>query len=324
MDATGNDFTPEHIYRSRRAFLKAAGFVGAGSLLLAACGDDRFNLTQPPPVWTPTTVASTPPTVAATQETNVDELGDVLTPYEDVTGINNFYEFTTNKSNVKDLARDFPTSPWTVEIGGLVKNPVTMSMEDFMQFGQEERIYRMRCVEGWSMVIPWRGFELSSLLEFVEPEETARFVRFQTALDYDLMPGLTRYPYPWPYVEGLRIDEASHPLTILATGVYGEDLPAQSGGPIRLVVPWKYGFKSIKSIVKMDLVADQPLTFWTEIAPNEYGFYANVNPEVAHPRWSQATELRLGESRRRPTLLFNGYDDQVASLYEGMDLRENY
>ncbi len=312
-----DEITPEHIYRSRRAFLKAAGFVGAGSILLAACRGDEQPAAADLPSPTATPPGTTPSVVS-------DELGDVLTPYEDVTGINNFYEFTTNKTRVKELAEDFPTSPWTIEIGGLVRNPVNLSIDGFDEFGLQERIYRMRCVEGWSMVIPWNGFELSRLLALVEPTEQARYVRFETAVDFDQMPGLTRYPYPWPYIEGLRLDEARHPLTVLATGVYGSELPPQSGGPIRLVVPWKYGFKSIKSIVKIDLVEEQPLTFWSAVAPNEYGFYANVNPQVDHPRWSQATELRVGESARRPTLLFNGYEDQVASLYEGMDLRENF
>ncbi|MGD8850609.1 MAG: protein-methionine-sulfoxide reductase catalytic subunit MsrP [Anaerolineales bacterium] len=316
MDELRDEITPVHIYRSRRAFLKAAGFVGAGSLLAAACrGEEPAAEVIPSPTVMP---PGTTPGVAT------DELTDVLTPYEEVTGINNFYEFTTNKTGVKELAEGFPTSPWTVEVGGLVRNPGTLSIGDFEQFGSEDHIYRMRCVEGWSMVIPWNGFQLERFLDFVEPTDEARYIRFETVADVDNMPGLTRYPYPWPYVEGLRLDEARHPLTILATGVYGEQLPPQSGGPIRLVVPWKYGFKSIKSIIKIELVAEQPLNFWSAIAPDEYGFYANVNPDVDHPRWSQATELRLGESERRPTLLFNGYADQVASLYEGMDLRENY
>jgi sulfoxide reductase catalytic subunit YedY len=308
--------TPEYLYRSRRSFLKAAGFLGAGSFLMEACGmEDPGATAVTDPL--PTRSSSTP-------GVKTDELGDVLTPYEDVTGINNFYEFTTNKSAVKDLAQGYSTSPWTIELGGLVNNPMRISMEELLEFDPEERIYRLRCVEGWSMVIPWNGFELSRLLDLVEPTEQARYVRLQTAADVDSMPGLTRYPYPWPYIEALRLDEARHPLTILATGVYGDDLPPQSGGPVRLVVPWKYGFKSIKSIVKIDLVAEQPSTFWSQIAPDEYGFYANVNPDVDHPRWSQATELRLGESRRRATLLFNGYEDQVAPLYDGMDLRKNY
>lgn len=316
MDDSIEKITPEYLYRSRRSFLKAAGFLGAGSFLMGACGmEDTVATAVTSPM--PTRSSSTP-------GVKTDELGDVLTPYEDVTGINNFYEFTINKSAVKDLAQGYPTSPWTIELGGLVDNPMRISMEELLEFDREERIYRLRCVEGWSMVIPWTGFELSRLLDLVEPTEQARYVRFQTAADVDFMPGLTRYPYPWPYIEGLRLDEARHPLTILATGVYSDDLPPQSGGPVRLVVPWKYGFKSIKSIVKIDLVAEQPSTFWSQIAPNEYGFYANVNPDVDHPRWSQATELRLGESGRRATLLFNGYADQVASLYDGMDLRINY
>jgi sulfoxide reductase catalytic subunit YedY len=316
MHDSNLNVTPEYIYRSRRLFLKAAGFMGAGSLLMWACRTEEPGAAEMPD---PTTTRS-----ASTPGVKTDELGDKLTPYDDVTGINNFYEFSTNKSAVKELAQGYPTSPWSIELGGLVNNPLQISMEEMRAFGSEQRIYRMRCVEGWSMVIPWNGFELTRLLDLAEPTGQARYVRFQTAADVDFMPGLTRYPYPWPYVEGLRLDEARHPLTILATGVYGDDLPPQSGGPIRLVVPWTYGVKSSKSIVKIDLVAEQPLTFWSQVAPAEYGFYANVNPDVDHPRWSQATELRLGESGRRPTLLFNGYDDQVGSLYDDMDLRKNF
>jgi sulfoxide reductase catalytic subunit YedY len=310
------EITPEDLYYSRRDFLKAAGFVGVSSLFMAACGMDQTN----------SEMTASPEVAIAPEGTAVlkDELGDPLTPYDDVTGINNFYEFTMDKGDVERLAKDFPTSPWKVEVGGLVSNPLSLSSDDLLEFTHEERIYRMRCVEGWSMVIPWNGFTLSQLLDLVQPTDEAQYVRFETTLDFETMPGLNRYPYPWPYVEGLRLDEARHPLTILATGVYGNSLPPQSGGPVRLVVPWKYGFKSIKSIIKIDLVADQPATFWSTIAPNEYGFYANVNPEVDHPRWSQATELRVGESERRPSLLFNGYSDEVASLYEGMNLRNNF
>lgn len=318
IDGSRNDITPESMYRSRRAFLKAAGFAGAGSLLLAACGGEM-------PGVEPTSTAASGRSAGATPTAvRTDELDDALTSYEDVIGINNYYEFTTRKSEVDELSADFPLSPWTVEVGGLVEKPTAFTLDDLQAIDPQEHIYRMRCVEGWSMVIPWEGFGLSTLLDQVKPTDDARYVRFETALDLDSMPGLSRYPYPWPYVEGLRIDEARHPLTILATGVYGRDLPPQSGGPIRLVVPWKYGFKSIKSIVKIDLVAEQPLTFWQSIAPQEYGFYANVNPEVPHPRWSQANELRVGESGRRPTLPFNGYSDQVAALYEGMDLKKDF
>jgi sulfoxide reductase catalytic subunit YedY len=254
-----------------------------------------------------------------------DELGDPLNAYEDITGFNNFYEFTTSKTGVVDVARDFVTSPWTVQVGGLVNKPTTFDLDDIQsRFPQEDRIYRLRCVEGWSMVIPWIGFPLAKMIEEVEPQSEAQYVRFETLLDPDQMPGQKSLPYPWPYVEGLRLDEAMHGLTILATGIYGKPLPPQSGAPVRLVVPWKYGFKSIKSIVKIDLVADQPTSTWMAVLPNEYGFYANVNPNVDHPRWSQATEQRIRESGRRPTLLFNGYEEEVAELYEGLDLSVNY
>ena len=316
MGELHDEVTPEGLYHSRRAFLKAAGFVGAGSLLAAACRGEQVNPTVSP-MPTPTPKVVTPGVIT-------DELGDPLTPYEDVTGINNFYEFTLSKTAVKEKAADFDTSGWTVAVGGLVENPQTFSTDELLSFEQEERIYRLRCVEGWSMVIPWQGFPLSALLEVVNPTSEARFVRFETLLDEQQMPAASSYPFPWPYVEGLRLDEANHPLAILATGAYGKPLPPQSGAPIRLVVPWKYGFKSIKSIIKIDLVAERPLSFWSRYSYEEYGFFANVNPEVDHPRWSQATELRIGDSERRPTLLFNGYADQVAHLYAGMDLRENY
>jgi sulfoxide reductase catalytic subunit YedY len=211
-----------------------------------------------------------------------------------------------------------------VEVGGLVNNPQAFGLGDILNFEQEERIYRMRCVEAWSMVIPWNGFPLRKLLEVVEPTSEAKYVRFETLYDPEQMPGVSVSVLDWPYVEGLRLDEAMHDLTLLATGLYGKDLLPQNGAPVRLVVPWKYGFKSIKSIVKIDLVAEQPVTTWAASSPNEYGFYANVNPDVSHPRWSQATERRIGQSGRRETLLFNGYAEEVAAFYEGMDLEKNF
>ncbi|HZJ02489.1 MAG TPA: protein-methionine-sulfoxide reductase catalytic subunit MsrP, partial [Thermoleophilia bacterium] len=253
-----------------------------------------------------------------------DELGQELTSYEAVTTYNNFYEFTVDKEGVAEKAAGFVTEPWTLEVGGLVDTPRTFSMDELLTLmPEEERIYRMRCVEGWSMVIPWLGFPLRSLLEMVGPTSEARFVRFQSLDDPARLPGQKKYSYDWPYVEGLRLDEAMHDLTILSTGLYGKRLLPQNGAPIRLVVPWKYGFKSIKSVVKIELVREMPVSFWMAAGPNEYGFYANVNPEVDHPRWSQSTERRIGEFGRRDTLMFNGYDE-VASLYEGMDLRENF
>jgi sulfoxide reductase catalytic subunit YedY len=255
-----------------------------------------------------------------------DELGDPWTSFDAVTNYNNYYEFTPEKEAVAPLAKNFMTAPWTVAVGGLVSKPRTYGVEDLLaRFTQEERIYRLRCVEGWSMVIPWQGFPLASLLREVEPLSSAKYVRFETLYDPDQMPGQKNDTfYEWPYAEGLRLDEAIHDLTLLSTGLYGKTLLPQSGAPIRLVVPWKYGFKSTKSIVKIDLVERQPVSFWMAAAPNEYGFYSNVNPDVPHPRWSQATERRIGELSRRKTLLFNGYGDEVVGLYTGMDLKANY
>jgi sulfoxide reductase catalytic subunit YedY len=254
--------------------------------------------------------------------TGTDELTDELTSENDINSYNNFYEFSLGKTEVARLAQDFKTSPWTVEVGGLVDNPGTFDLDDLQTFAQEERIYRMRCVEAWSMVIPWLGFPLAALLEEVGPTSDAQFVRFETLYDPEQMPGQKSGAFEWPYVEGLRLDEAMHDLTILATGIYGKPLLPQTGAPIRLVVPWKYGFKCIKSIVKIDLVAEMPVSLWMAQAPNEYGFYANVNPDVSHPRWSQASERRIGESGRRETLFLNGYEQEVAYLYEGLDLRQ--
>ena len=253
------------------------------------------------------------------------------TPLEDVTSYNNFYEFGVGKEDPAANAHTLTTKPWTLRVDGLVARPTEFQLEDVLaSVTLEERIYRLRCVEGWSMVIPWIGFPLSDILKRVEPLGSAKFVAFETLLRPEEMPGQGAW-FPtleWPYVEGLRLDEAMHPLTILAVGLYGETLPNQNGAPIRLVVPWKYGFKSIKSVVRISLVEAQPETSWNRQNPGEYGFYSNVNPEVDHPRWSQATERPIGSgglfAKRKPTLLFNGYAEQVASLYAGMDLRENY
>ncbi len=254
-----------------------------------------------------------------------DELGDPLNDYGDITGYNNYYEFSTDKQAVAKLSQDFDTYPWQVEVGGLVNNPTTYSINDILtRFTQEERIYRLRCVEAWSMVIPWVGFPISALLEDVDPKPEAKYVYMETVLRPEQMPGQKRQTLDWPYREGLRIDEAMNPLAIFATGMYGKPLTAANGAPFRLVVPWKYGFKSIKSIVKIDLVAEMPVSTWMDAISNEYGFYANVNPEVDHPRWSQATERRVGELDRRDTLMFNGYEEEVAYLYEGMDLTVNF
>jgi sulfoxide reductase catalytic subunit YedY len=265
------------------------------------------------------------PAIPATESNKTDELGDPVNSYNDITHYNNYYEFSTDKESVAYLSEEFTTRPWSVEVYGLVNKPKTYGIDDLLKkFPQEERIYRLRCVEAWSMVIPWTGFPLASLLKEVEPTSKAKFVRFETVDRPQEMPGLGSPFYPWPYQEGLRLDEAMNDLAILATGLYGLPMPNQNGAPIRIVVPWKYGFKSIKSIVKIELVAEQPATLWSTVGPNEYGFYSNVNPDRPHPRWSQASERRIGELGRRPTLMFNGYAEQVAYLYKGMDLIKNY
>jgi sulfoxide reductase catalytic subunit YedY len=293
--------TPKPLYLTRRKFLEAAGILTASSILAACLGSDPASPSGPP----------TPGT-------------DIMTRKDLATSFNNFYEFGTSKSSVAERAKDFQMQPWQVEVGGLVRYPRIFSMEELLDnFTQEERIYRMRCVEAWSMVLPWAGFPLAQLLEVVEPLPEAKFVGFQSVYRPEEMPGQVGLEFPWPYLEGLRLDEAQHPLTLLATGLYAEPLTPQNGGPIRLVVPWKYGFKSAKALVKITLQADQPVTFWNAIAPQEYGFYANVNPAVDHPRWSQREERRIGEIGSRATLLFNGYDE-VTPIYEGMDLKVNF
>ena len=250
---------------------------------------------------------------------------DVPTPEDDVTSYNNFYEFGTGKDDPAMNAGEFKPRPWTVKVEGLCAKPGTYQLEDFLKPSKmEDRIYRMRCVEAWSMVIPWRGIPLADVLRRAQPNSQAKYVEFTTLMDPARMPGQRYRVLEWPYNEGLRLDEAMHPLAMLVTGVYGKDLPNQNGAPLRLVVPWKYGFKGIKSIVRIRFTAAMPPTSWNIAASNEYGFYANVNPQVDHPRWSQATERRIGNFRRIPTLMFNGYAEQVASLYAGMDLKRNY
>jgi sulfoxide reductase catalytic subunit YedY len=301
-----SEITPKQLYLSRRQFMKGAAALAA-TALVASCRPSE-----------PTSeIEAYLGQVSAT----TDELGDPLTEYRHVTNYCNYYEFTTDKESVAAKAANLSTSPWQVEVGGLVNNPKVYDIDDLRKFELEERIYRLRCVEGWSMVIPWVGFPLSALLAEVEPTSNAKYVRFETLYDPEQMPGQKSRLYQWPYVEGLRLDEAMHDLTILATGLYGDNLLPQNGAPIRLVVPWKYGFKNIKSIVKLDLVEEMPISLWMHASPSEYGFYANVNPEVPHPRWSQDTERRIGELSRRDTLMFNGYAEQVAGLYEGMDLQ---
>ncbi len=304
-----SEITPQKIYEGRREFIKAAGAAAllASGLLPASAARaaaPHFPGLMPSP-W-------------STRD-------EKLTPLKDVTSYNNYYEFGYDKDSPAANAGPLKTRPWSLVVDGLVKKPRTFSLDELLKLVPlEERIYRMRCVEGWSMVIPWVGFPISALLKQVEPLGSAKYLAFQTKLDKETMSG-TRLPYlNWPYAEGLRLDEALHPLAILAVGLYGDVLPNQNGAPIRLVLPWKYGFKGAKSLVRLTLTERQPVTAWNQSAPHEYGFYANVNPSVDHPRWSQAKERRIGEFLRRPTLMFNGYADQVGQLYAGMDLKKNY
>ena len=311
-DIPAAEITPKHLYLNRRNFL-----LGAGAIAGAAFAGSKIGQIVAPSstVLAGTKLEASPSSFSTTEK---------QTPFNDITHYNNYYEFSTDKYEPADLAKNFNTRPWTIKVEGLVNKPKTFDIDTLLKMHLEDRIYRMRCVEGWSMVIPWVGFPLSSLLSQVEPNSKAKFVEFTTLYDPKRYPGQQRNVLEWPYVEGLRMDEAMHPLTILAVGLYGETLPNQDGAPIRLVVPWKYGFKGIKAIVKIKLVEHQPTSTWTKAAPNEYGFYSNVNPNVDHPRWSQAKERRIGEFLKRPTLIFNGYGDQVASLYAGMDLKKNF
>jgi sulfoxide reductase catalytic subunit YedY len=305
-----SEITPQAVFRARRAWIAALGACAAlGTRRVSAQGGNAKPLAG---------VRSTVPGAIAM---------DKPTPLADVSGYNNFYEFGTDKSDPARQAHTLKTRPWTVAIEGEVKRPITLGIDDLLKLApMEQRIYRLRCVEGWSMVIPWVGYSLSELIKRVEPTGNAKFVQFVTLADRAQMPGLSSSVLDWPYVEGLRLDEAMHPLTLLAFGLYGQVLPNQNGAPLRLVVPWKYGFKSGKSLIKIRFVEQQPATSWSLAAPEEYGFYSNVNPNVDHPRWSQATERRLGEgdlfAKKRPTLMFNGYEPQVASLYAGMDLKK--
>jgi sulfoxide reductase catalytic subunit YedY len=313
-----SEITPEDRYLRRREFVRssllfAATAAGSGGALLALMG--RGRRTTPPEEGNALTIAAESP--FSTREPQ--------TSYLDVTTYNNFYEFGTDKADPSRNAHTLRTRPWTVAIEGEVDRPEILDIDRLLGlFPLEERVYRMRCVEAWSMVIPWLGFPLGDLLRRAQPTSRAKYVAFETLHDPEQMPLQRREILDWPYVEGLRLDEALHPLTILAVGLYGKTLPNQNGAPLRLVVPWKYGFKGIKSIVSIRLVESQPETTWSLAAPDEYGFYANVNPEVDHPRWSQATERRVGELARRPTLPFNGYAEQVAHLYAGLDLSRNF
>ena len=319
MHPVPSDITPQTSYQSRRDLMRQ---LAAGSAGLALAGwamrDAQAQMARPgqlPPL------ASVPTKLAGAV------VLDKTTPYKDATTYNNFYEFGTDKADPAKRAHTLKTDPWSVEIEGLVKKPARINLEDLMKWGaMEERIYRLRCVEGWSMVIPWVGYSLADLIRRVEPLPGAKFVEFVTQADPKTMPGLRSSVIDWPYVEALRMDEAMHPLTLLAFGMYGEVMPNQNGAPLRLVVPWKYGFKSGKSLVKIRFTDKQPVTSWEKSAPQEYGFYSNVNPNVDHPRWSQATERRIGEdgllAKKRKTLMFNGYEAQVGQLYAGMDLKK--
>ena len=339
-DIPSSEITPESIYRSRRNFIRDAAHVAIGAGLVAAGGvlspgaiaqstsraPADLNLASRPQ-WLARMVAAR----AAAPATGPYNTTEALTPFNDVTTYNNFYEFGTDKMDPSNRAENFPIDPWSVEVGGACGKPGKYSLEDILKpHALEERVYRLRCVEAWSMVIPWVGFSLGDLIKRFEPASDAKYVEFQTLVDRDIFPeqGSRFATIDWPYQEALRMDEAMHPLAIMAVGLYDDVLPAQNGAPLRLVVPWKYGFKSIKSIVRINFRSEMPNTTWNDLQASEYGFFANVNPAVSHPRWSQATERRLPAnqllSRRVETQPFNGYADEVASLYAGMDLRRNY
>jgi sulfoxide reductase catalytic subunit YedY len=314
-DIRSSEIIPKSRYLNRRTFL--AGMTAAG----AAAAAGAYGLRG---LISPAAAASANAKIDGIQKSPFSTT-ETITPYKDVTNYNNYYEFSTDKYEPASLAKNFRTRPWAVEIDGLVSKKQKLDIDGILKLAApEERIYRHRCVEGWSIVVPWVGFSLSTLLKKVEPLGKAKFVQFTTLDDRSQMPGLKVPVLNWPYVEGLRIDEAMHPLALLCFGMYGEALPNQDGAPLRIVVPWKYGFKSAKAIVRITFTDRQPINTWNEANPTEYGFYSNVNPNVDHPRWSQAKERRLGELLKRPTLMFNGYGDQVASLYSGMDLKKNF
>jgi methionine sulfoxide reductase catalytic subunit len=308
------DVTPKSVYLNRRNFLRAIGIAGAA----AVAGEGVWKLSSPSLI----VQAGTKLSGIVKGPYGTDEK---QTPYNDVTHYNNFYEFGTDKSDPAKNAQNFQTSPWTVSVEGEVKKPRKFSMDEILKLAPlEERIYRHRCVEAWSIVVPWIGIPLSTFAKLSEPTPKAQWVAFESYFDRKQMPEASYSGLDYPYVEGLRLDEAMNPLTLVSVGMYGETLPPQDGAPIRITVPWKYGFKSIKSIVKIRFQSAQPPSTWNRLAPNEYGFYSNVNPNVDHPRWSQAKERRLGEFLKRPTLMFNGYGDQVAGMYTGMDLKKNF
>ena len=313
VDIPSSEITPKNVYLNRRKFL-------AGTIISGAAAVAGMSLRE---LAEPTNVVQANTKIDGLQKTSFSTT-EKITPLKDVSNYNNYYEFSTDKYEPAKLAKDFKTQPWSVTIDGQVKKKQVLDVDTVMKMATpEERIYRHRCVEGWSIVVPWVGFSLSELIKKAEPLPKATFVEFTTVLDPNHMPGQRTGVLDWPYVEGLRMDEAMHPLALLCFGMYGETLPNQDGAPLRIVVPWKYGFKSAKAIVRIHFTDKQPVNTWNKSAPNEYGFYSNVNPNVDHPRWSQAKERRLGEFFKRPTLMFNGYD-QVASLYSGMDLKKNF
>jgi len=311
-DLSSSEITSKTLYLNRRKFMKGVALAGAG----VVAGADLSDLMFPASVHADTKINGLQKSPLSTTE--------AITPYKDVTNYNNYYEFSTDKYEPAGLAKNFKTRPWKVKIEGLVSKKQELDVDTIIKMAPpEERIYRHRCVEGWSIVVPWVGFSLSELINRVQPLSKAKFVEFTTIFDPGQLPGQRGNVLDWPYLEGLRLDEAMHPLALLCFGMYGEVLPNQDGAPLRIVVPWKYGFKSAKAIVRIRFTDSQPINTWNRAAPSEYGFYSNVNPHVDHPRWSQAKERRLGEFFKRPTLMFNGYD-QVASLYSGMDLKKNF
>lgn len=312
-DIRSSEITPRSVYFNRRNFIAAAATAGSAAIF-------GFKLRE---VVMPSQTVSAGNKIEAIKKSPLSTT-ETITPYKDVTHYNNYYEFGTSKDEPAQLAKNFRTRPWKVKIDGLVEKKQELGVDEIIKMAPpEERIYRHRCVEGWSIVVPWVGFSLSELINRVNPTSKAKFVEFTTILDKSQMPGQQRDVLEWPYLEGLRMDEAMHPLALLCFGMYGEELPNQDGAPLRIVLPWKYGFKSAKAIVRIRFTEKQPMNTWNISAPREYGFYANVNPNVDHPRWSQAKERRLGEFLKRATLMFNGYD-QVASLYSGMDLKKNF
>ncbi len=315
-DIPSSEITPQSLYLNRRKFLAGTALAGAA----AVAGIGLKELAAPSTVVRADTPGAKIDGIQKSQLSTTEK----ITPFQDVTHYNNYYEFSTDKEGPADLARNFKTRPWTVTIDGLVPKKQVLDVDAIIKMAApEERIYRHRCVEGWSIVVPWVGFSLSELIKRAQPLGKAKFVEFTTLYDLGQMPGERTSVLQWPYVEGLRMDEAMHPLALLCFGMFGQVLPNQDGAPLRIVLPWKYGFKSAKAIVRIRFVEKQPINTWNVAAPNEYGFYSNVNPNVDHPRWSQAKERRLGEFFKRPTLMFNGYD-QVASLYSGMDLKRNF